>query len=789
MAPDFSQFNDGELEAIAAAGNDMSKLPDAILEKLAGSSSGEAAPQSTPQSTPQPSLPMDARPMDQLAGILPDPALFTPVGLAGAVLGVPELYKSPPPGELPPVIGKMPLILPGLGDVPGVSLGDATNFIKEALNPSYRDIVKGGASAAGMLLGAPLTPALGPTGMMLGGITGEMFGDVAAHDIDRLLGADVPTYSLEQAEQALPGAVVNNVLGGLMGVPDSATILKAKLPQLKASMAVGRREAALTDLARLFSPTTDEAFGATADKAFASRGLRSPDNIRRWIDDLTTKYGFKFDSPESLSAQVAEKLGYVDDAGKPVFTPNSLPVVIDTLSQKLDEVGGKMSLDEVVDVNPIDGSQITFVQKLRKVVEDKATSLFPLKGKEAENIRTIGSDRINSFIDSLIPEQVKVRAKELEKEISALTKKSTLYDGSTLPRSLDDIARLDKLNSEYYALKAQMDNPQIGFADLHRARMQLDDLAKEAHQAKDQSGIKDISSLYEDLSNTMREIEENRAMSIDPAMGEAFVAAKDQLSLLKSLFPGVKRLSKAALNETEQSAWDKLGGRFYARLVNGVPQLVGTEPLFKLKSGEKLADVMKASQAALDSGGLNKGTPSYNLNAVMAEMYQAGVLGARQMAVQKITRDVGSYIQSSDSLKSLENRLTLRTLADLGAIQPEQVDVGVDLNQLEAQAPGLLERAQMQISPTMQLLRDAVEFGDQDDVGLALTQVIKQFPGEFPKGKYGIKGEVTVGGKSKLYDPMDRARYSDMVRKRNDLSWEDKARIVSNLNYDYSLTD
>ena len=135
---------------------------------------------------------------------------------------------------------------------------------------------------------------------------------------------------------------------------------------------------------------------------------------------------------------------------------------------------------------------------------------------------------------------------------------------------------------------------------------------------------------------------------------------------------------------------------------------------------------------------------------------------------------------------ALQNSMILQELHDMGAVSPDQLRSGVDISTLDPQA---VQQATMKVSQPLQALQDATRFGDENDKALALSNVTKMYPEVFQPPKSGIHGEVIMGGKRMLPDLMDRAKYSRNVELDEGIEWNDKARIISELNRSGKLLD
>lgn len=197
------------------------------------------------------------------------------------------------------------------------------------------------------------------------------------------------------------------------------------------------------------------------------------------------------------------------------------------------------------------------------------------------------------------------------------------------------------------------------------------------------------------------------------------------------------------------------------------------------------ARTMRLLPDAGDPSAAYRGNMLTNMAAQFSEKAATQVFGV------PLSRQVSKYVPVASAqgaepdLTDLKNGATLSILIDSGKIPPNSRQAGADLSQVDAQT---MMEANQQVMMALQPLNDAIKFGNEDEIGAAYSQVAKQFPELFPAPKTGIKGEVEDSqGRVKLYDPTDRARYMSQVQVDSELGWDEKAKIVSELNNTFTV--
>ena len=140
-----------------------------------------------------------------------------------------------------------------------------------------------------------------------------------------------------------------------------------------------------------------------------------------------------------------------------------------------------------------------------------------------------------------------------------------------------------------------------------------------------------------------------------------------------------------------------------------------------------------------------------------------------------------SKLSSSEQMTALQDAVFTTLAQDRGlfaedAFAADQID------------PAMEEELEIQMKGQLQPLEDAIKFGDEQDVAMALSETAKRFPEAFPKPKSGIHGEVIMNGKTTLPSPDDRMKYSDMIKKDPTLSVTEKANAISAVNFNGEVT-
>jgi len=194
-----------------------------------------------------------------------------------------------------------------------------------------------------------------------------------------------------------------------------------------------------------------------------------------------------------------------------------------------------------------------------------------------------------------------------------------------------------------------------------------------------------------------------------------------------------------------------------------------------------IADTLPAS----NSSGSVFSNRNYINARILADAAANRVVPIKPLIGQAVSREV-DFISDANAqgLSGIENGVTLSMMVDNGIITPEQKANGVDLNSLD---PAKVQAASQLASQALAPLKNSLQFGSKDEVAAAYGELAKQFPELFPEPKTGLKGEVIVGGKVKLYNPMDRARYANQIQLDSKMGWDEKAIETSELNHTFTV--
>lgn len=188
-----------------------------------------------------------------------------------------------------------------------------------------------------------------------------------------------------------------------------------------------------------------------------------------------------------------------------------------------------------------------------------------------------------------------------------------------------------------------------------------------------------------------------------------------------------------------------------------------------------LVDLLPKSEAV--NPGASQASSLRMLANTMAAKHSRMIVGAFA------SRKVGDYLSpraaNASMIDTVQKQMVASLLKDSGVVSDEQRQTGFDLDTID---PNMVGQAVEVAKRDSQTLQDALQFGSEEDVGAALSQVAKMYPDLFPAPKTGIVGEVELGGQVKLFDPMDRARYANEVQT-SELPWDQKAEMISELNY------
>lgn len=763
--------------------------------------------------------------------ILPE-SLRAGDGIKNLLNKTPGLLANAMPGVGGDIMQGIAGLLPGPGDfLPGVT------------NSTYggiaRGIGQGAGEALGALAGVPTTGgAASIPGAIMGGTMGNILADRGVHEVDDYLtGQDTPYTSDEFSSAALEG-----VGGGLFGrlMPKAGIVDDVKRQAIEVlEKEIGEKKVAdaYTTIAKTLNPTIEEAASALPgiDVGATSFG-DMPKSIRNDIIELTKDFGMSFKSPEEIQGTMMKKMGYNAQSGN--FIEGELPRRINDFAKALDNAAPEFSVNDKIPIaaDPAGGMiplEASFNEWMKQAVKSEADK-YGKVGREYDKILEDGFTRIDEINKALVPEKVRTEYSLKSEKLGAIqsniaklereamdseTRLMELSDDTAvagdelsgkllntrdgLPKSAkSELKRLQKesvvrkselqrLKNEESVLKADVDklepqvlNPKQGFYDTWQLRVQLDKLAADAHEGQDTIG----GNLLKAMSNAVRDFENTRASMIDPNLAAGMERSQREFSLLSSITDAANRNAAQVFKaDPKPHILRKLHGYIPLNLVTGTPRFGLSADALRSFSQKETKELMSKADAIIKAEGTGLGTSvQAEMATLAADARKLTNMAARGITATTVSREAGDYLQAG-GLKALENAMMIQTLFDNGVINAQQKEDGVDLNQLSQINPEGVNASMMAVSQNMSMIKNAIEFGDEDDAGVALSQVAKMYPGLFPRPRTGIKGEVTVNGETKLYDPIDRAKYLDMTMRRKDVDWEKKAEISSELNDSWTV--
>lgn len=657
---------------------------------------------------------------------------------------------------------------------------------------SYGDLLRNTAQAVGEGVGS----RSGPIGALAGGTFGNIIGGAAETGLNNLIGGPGTDEMTPESfgADALEGAGAS-VLGRLApgGEPRLPKALD-DIPALKMKMEGMRVDSAFDDIVKVFNPSADEARNSLKIPGQQAQSLRSS------IRELSEKYGMDFSSPEAIEGEIKASLGYKAETGN--IVDGVLPFQIETAAKALDaQEPVPLRFNDTIPVGETQ-QPASFFDYVKQAVKSEVKTYD--KVREGEQIEREGMERLREIKDSLVPIETKEAFNDKKAELSAVTSRvnSLRNELSTLEsragkgnknkqRKLGEKSariKMDLLKAETEQgnlltavndLQKEIDNPKLSFYNNWEVRVQLDRLAKDAFDNPDASIY---GKLYEAMSNAARDFENSRASMINPEVATSLDALQRKYYLLNQIIPGAGRVAKKSFADEEKTGI--LGRtRGMIRLGRTGVYPVISENLFRGADKKAMRETLSRAQNTINFNGMGNGIGNRNItNLATAAISDASRYAVRGMVTGQVAREARDYVKNSGSLKGLENSITMEALFDAGLVNEEEKRTGVDLNRIQMSNPELFRQVMAEASMPMTMLRDAIRFGDEEDVGVALTQIAKTYPSVFPDPETGIKGEVKVGGKIKLYDAMDRAKYAEKIKQDSGKSWEDKARIVSELN-------
>lgn len=367
----------------------------------------------------------------------------------------------------------------------------------------------------------------------------------------------------------------------------------------------------------------------------------------------------------------------------------------------------------------------------------------------------------------------------------------------------DRKAQLSSIEADALRLMAEKENPTISFRDLYEFKVGLQSAAEPFFA---NPGTRAQGQAMNRMGGILGEYVGKVATAGDEVLGPEFV----QHSRVYSLLSDAKRLllGPTGAEQKLRTLPETTGlGRFMSntfpikapyggvniaahgpRAFYGIRGLAGeqnvdaafSEAVDMLPSAVEpgaFSQIMQGARGVADA--INQRTPSTK--------FIAGTQLANKISdfMSPPNANADSDTRSDTQMLNLKQSMALTLLSDNGIISKDQRRSGVDLDTLPPQA---VQQVFAMVQQATQPLEDAIKFGSDEEVGAAMSQVIKQYPDLFSPPKTGIIGEVTVGGKPKLFDPMDRARYAQQVEIHPTLPWNEKAKIISDLNYTNTAT-
>lgn len=468
---------------------------------------------------------------------------------------------------------------------------------------------------------------------------------------------------------------------------------------------------------------------------------------------------------------------------------------------------------------PLDGGAALRVKQANKIADEMGGDLNPTQASAVEG-------KINEYLRNL---KKLTAAEPNEKELARMTEYDTLIKGGKVkgPKGVDETLKpLDVVKAErdeYLAKIAKTKNGRLNAKHQKRFQGILDDIAdREARIAQIEPEVVKIRAQMEDPDITFQQLDDwkkNTYATIEAELlklrgdpiGGAINQARGELSdfmggvasrtpfgpefsTLSKDYSLLKDAAKLALKgagaegKLRNTDAPYLFGELGHKIAPAIPWIgkkvgpatigarVASDPDNAKNLFLEAARMLPPSQAAGNAG---------VLQSLSAKLQSGLASNAGPMVQVSVGRGISNLVASSlnsahaSELDTLEKGVIMNMLQEGGIITPEQKQNGFNFMELPPDIQQqVTEAAKQAIAP----LRDAVLFGGEEEIGAAYSQVAKMYPDMFPAPKTGIKGEVEVGGKIKLYDPMDRARYAAKIQNDDSIDWGKKADIVSDLN-------
>jgi len=525
--------------------------------------------------------------------------------------------------------------------------------------------------------------------------------------------------------------------------------------------------------------------GAVAD--LTKVGLDSP--AEHVIDSMKNDYGF-FDEVRTLSKQTGESYDIAADkilqnelnatgegigkAVKKIAEDPQTSVPYSEWAAQLDAVkdetkttlGGAYSNNPEINLTSFASTVDRVVETQKENIKGAASQIIIDERANIETQLAKESKDLNSLYSQIKPLETK---SGLGKKLTPTQQAKYAELKSLATTKQEAVDALAKQHADYGIM---LKDPPINFQMQFDAKKGIGTTAfgHKRDGAYTPSGValKNISGA---LSRYITEVAQKGK---DPELAGLFQAQLKKYST----FSDMAEYAAAFLGKAKKEAP-------YEGLVNSIRGGSSVRPsgltIFGVLSGGP-----KTSKSVFEEGVNNLSTP--DPGRIKQGIDTALAFTDKMMSTVKpnllIGQQVARSIKDSNYMKTLSNQIMLSVFSDSGVIQPGQTQSGVDLDTLP---PNIVAQAQQETQQIIGPLQAAMKFGDDNDVGMALSTVAKQFPDLFPKPVTGINGEVSVGGKIKLFDPMDRAKYTDQILQDSKMSWQEKADIISELNNSFEV--
>lgn len=194
----------------------------------------------------------------------------------------------------------------------------------------------------------------------------------------------------------------------------------------------------------------------------------------------------------------------------------------------------------------------------------------------------------------------------------------------------------------------------------------------------------------------------------------------------------------------------------------GLSRQLGGEILGKVREGVALTDSLSRESEAIrrmQIVGQGRDIPGYHVRPPNIHLV------------------VGGINRAADDLQPLLNTMVLHQLSTMGAVTPDEVHNGVNVNTLPPEAvQQAVPAAYQALTPYM----NAMEYGTKEDQQQEASKLMTQFPQAFPPPKTGIPGEIEVDGKPMLVNPQDRLLLQERI-KRSGMSPNQQTKVLNEM--------